>query len=240
MVETRVNKGPRYTTTRARPRPKPARLLYIFDLDRTLYPLDHPLLGHMAQVFQRKVHSLTSQDFDYVSSWIERSFEDHNRNTFRELSEEFGIKVEDLLTWHEDMDYSSLMPCHETRDLLQKLPALKRVVYTDSTLEHTRKVLAGLGISDLFEQIYDIRRTGYTIKRIYPHFEHILHSEGVDGRQTVMIEDTAYNLRPAKAVGMRTVHITPLPVNAEYIDESWPSLIDFLRNEVARHSPGGA
>jgi len=88
--------------------------------------------------------------------------------------------------------------------MLAALP-LQWVIYTNATAEHSRRVLRALGVADHFERVIIIEDTDLRNKLYRDAYERALALLGAEGRECIMVEDSARNLQAAKELGMTTV-----------------------------------
>ena len=103
-----------------------------------------------------------------------------------------------------DIDVSDLDRDLELDRLLTALPGRKHI-FTNGTIPHAENILVAYGVRHHFEQIFDIVAADYIPKPDQHAFDCFLQQTGIDPNKAVMIEDMAANLRPAAALGMRTV-----------------------------------
>ncbi len=89
--------------------------------------------------------------------------------------------------------------------MLRSIP-LTKVIFTNATVEHAQNVLNILGIADQFADIIDVRRGG--AMSASPNAAPTTGCWtfcGARGDECILIEDSARNLLPAKALGMTTI-----------------------------------
>ena len=110
---------------------------------------------------------------------------------------------------------------------------------TNKTRAAATKILSAMGIEDEFEKILDIKATQYVPKPDPKSYDIMLKSFGILLNQTensIFIEDTAKNLKPAKLLGMKTVwmenerNLEDYTDNAEYVDYKYSDLKSFLND----------
>ena len=206
--------------------------VYIFDLDRTLYPLDH-------DIYKDCIHRV----FEWVSQKLDISYEEARELNYRYKKEyggspleglvkNHGVLHEEFLEWVHDVEYHKLQPCEDTNFLIDQLPG-RKIVLTNSPHYHAHKALHHLGLTHYFENVYDLTWAEYEMKPKRRVFERVLADMNIDGTQCVMVEDSVENLEPAKNLGMRTVHITHQPVQETYVDETYTNLLSWLQKEVS-------
>jgi putative hydrolase of the HAD superfamily len=97
--------------------------------------------------------------------------------------------------------------------LLARLPG-RKYIYTNGTARHATEVVAKLGISTLFDGIFDIRAGNYIPKPDPGPYRDIIARYGIDPTRAAMFEDSFKNLKPAADLGMTTVwvrHVEHVP-----------------------------
>ena len=82
---------------------------------------------------------------------------------------------------------------------------LEKVIFTNSSAEHARRVLGVLGVARHFGRIIDIRALGYVGKPNPEAYRRALDILGAEGRECLIVDDNLRNLAPAKELGMVTV-----------------------------------
>jgi len=176
----------------------------LFDLDNTLYLPEHELFTLVDQriiSYMVEVVGIPREDVDD----LRRSYWQRYGLTMRGLMRHHGIDPEDYLAYVHDVDVAGrLRPDPELRRALQALP-LRRVIFTNSSFDHSVRVLNALGLSDTFEEIFDIRVAGYLPKPYPEPYRAVLSRIGAAADRCIMVEDSAENLRTAKELGMGTI-----------------------------------
>lgn len=123
------------------------------------------------------------------------------------LMAEHSIDVSRYLEFVHDVPIEDfLKPDPELEAMLKRIE-LRKVIYTNATSAHARRVLRALGIADSFEHIVGIEEVGLHNKFNRHAYERMLAVLEATGAECVMVEDSPGNLPPAKALGMRTVLI---------------------------------
>ena len=206
---------------------------WVFDLDNTLYPAQHNLF---AQVDKR----MTAFIQDALSVSREEAYrlqKDYLRDygtTLAGLMNRHNMTPDAFLDFVHDIDVSVLPPDPALRDMIDALPG-RKFIFTNGTQDHAIRVATRLGISDLFQDVFDIVCANYVPKpnaQIYPD---MLAQFGIEAERSAFFEDMARNLPPARALGMTTVLLrepdTPDyggPVGDEHIDHHAPNVKDIL------------
>ena len=198
----------------------------IFDLDNTLYPPEKELFSLIDVRINRymtEVVGIPDQEVDA----LRRKYWQHYGVTLQGLIRHHAVDPEEYLTFVHDVDvHSKIEPDPHLRLVLQTLPH-RKAVFTNGSLCHADRVLAALGIEDMFETIYDIRVANYRPKPFPDPYHAVLTHLEVTAEQCIMIEDNRDNLKTAKMLGMGTVLVgdgeTP-----EYVDIHLPKTVEIL------------
>ncbi|GAB4189475.1 MAG: hypothetical protein OHK0022_01800 [Roseiflexaceae bacterium] len=180
----------------------------LFDLDNTLYPASRNVM----QIFDRRiteyVQKLLGVDAESAARLREEYFQAYG-TTLRGLQQYHQVDAEDYLQYVHDMEVQSFLALDAELDRLLGLVHARKVIFTNSPVEHSRRVLNALGISQHFEQIFDIRFCQFQPKPAPEVYQLVLDALGVPGNEALFIEDTARNLAPARELGLTTILITP-------------------------------
>jgi putative hydrolase of the HAD superfamily len=176
---------------------------WIFDLDNTLYPAS---CGLFNQVSQRMTV--------YIAEYFAISHDDA-RERQRSLFMRYGTTLRGLMTEHDlapdpfldhvhRVDFALVQPNPELAIKLGLLPG-RKIIFTNSSRFHAERVIERLGITQHFEEVFDISDADYIPKPDRESYALLLNRHGVDAASACMIDDLAVNLAPAKALGMTTV-----------------------------------
>lgn len=185
----------------------------IFDLDETIYPRDSGLMQAISQRINLYMIDKLGMDPENVSR-LRREYWHKYGTTSRGLQLLHDIDVDDYMDFVHDAplrDY--IAPNPELDAVLAALPQ-RKVIFTNATAAHARAVLDVVGVRHHFEAMYDAFFAENESKPAPGSYHRLLNTLGVGGEVCLMVEDTARNLRPAKALGMTTVLVAP-PVGAD-------------------------
>ena len=185
--------------------------VWIFDLDNTLYPADCNLF---AQVDHRMG--------EFIAKYIGVPYE-QARHLQKSYYRQFGTTLSGLMRVHKmdpapfldyvhDIDLSVLEPAPELAAAIEKLPG-RKLIFTNGSREHARRVASRLGVLHLFEDIADIAACGYVPKPERAAFEGMIARHGVAAGAAAMFEDMPHNLEAPHTLGMTTVL-----VHSSYMD----------------------
>jgi len=178
--------------------------LLIFDLDETLYARGS---GVMAEIGRRIQRWLVEQ-FDLA--WDEavrlrRQYYQRYGTTLGGLVAEHEVDVDHYLVYVHDISLERyLQPNLALAAMLERLP-MRKSIYTNASAAHARRVLRALDVAEHFERVVGIEEVGLLNKPEPRAYDRALDLLGAEGSTAVMVEDSARNLRPAKALGMTTI-----------------------------------
>jgi putative hydrolase of the HAD superfamily len=176
---------------------------WIFDLDNTLYCADN---GIFAQIEGRMT--------DYVMAFLKLPREAAYARQ-KDLYRQYGTTLNGLMREHEaspddylhyvhDIDLSSLSSDAHLAAAIEKLPG-QRFVFTNGCRDHAARILDRLGMTSLFDAVWDIRTIAFQPKPQMEAYRSVVAAAGLDCGQSAMFDDIARNLVPARAMGMTTV-----------------------------------
>jgi putative hydrolase of the HAD superfamily len=177
-----------------------------FDLDGTLYPdvsggVWEALRGRIELYMHERIGIPKAKVHELRDAYLQRY-----GTTLRGLTIDYQIDPDDYLVYVHDIPVEQLIrPNGKLGDLLSKLMQ-RKWVFTNSSLEHSRRVLAALGIAAHFEGIVDIKAMKYRNKPEPSSYALALERAGEkDALTSLFVDDQTNNLDPAKKLGASTV-----------------------------------
>jgi putative hydrolase of the HAD superfamily len=177
-----------------------------FDLDGTLYPdvqggVWDAMRERIELYMQQRVGIAKSKVRDLRDSYLARF-----GTTLRGLVLDYQIDPDDYLVFVHDVPIEEMIrPNGKLGDLLSKL-SQRKWIFTNSSLEHSRRVLAALGISAHFDGIVDIKAMNFRNKPELRSYTLALERAGLkDPLAALFVDDQPNNLDPAKKLGAGTV-----------------------------------
>lgn len=111
-----------------------------------------------------------------------------------------------------DIDLSPVTRDPRLDAVLARLPG-RKVVFTNGSVRHAENVMARLGVSALFDAVFDITAADYVPKPAAETYRRMAASLAIAPRRAMMIDDIPKNLGPAALMGMTTVWVR---TNTEY------------------------
>jgi putative hydrolase of the HAD superfamily len=185
----------------------------LFDLDNTLYSAEQDVGYQIYLRINRYMIEVAGIPLDDVDD-LRHSYWKRYGLTMQGLMRHHGVDPEDYLSYVHDVDIGGILhPDPELCLALQSLP-LRRAVFTNSTMDHSKRVLNALGLDGSFEEIFDIRVAGYLPKPCPEPYHAVLDRLGISASGCIMVDDSPDNLRTAKDLGMGTILVgqkTPAP-----------------------------
>ena len=178
---------------------------WIFDLDNTLYPPEENIFSQIDQ-------KMTSFIADNLKISIEEAFNIQKQNFIDHGTTLAGfmnsgndkIDPDKFLEFVHDINLNSLKEDSNLRKILLLLPG-KKYIFTNGTKKHAENVLKKLNLENIFQSIFGIKEANYLPKPNLETYNLFLKTYKIDPKTSIMFEDMARNLIPAKELGMKTV-----------------------------------
>jgi len=181
--------------------------IYLIDLDNTLYSQKGG--SHL-------VNTLEIRITDWLANKLRYSFKTAERRKIK-LYKEFGGAPQCFVKASLIENKKELINCinfihdfkvcgvNRNMRLRQKLMKIDGNLYlfTDSYMKYAKQLLVALGISDLFSDIIDISKVGYSFKNERATYIKIFRLLNTSPNNIIMIDDSLENLLVAKEMGIK-------------------------------------
>ena len=208
---------------------------WIFDLDNTIYDINLGLFKKISNRITDFIMSKYSLDIDQAKK-IQKEYYLKYGLTLRGLIVEKKLEPEEFLDYVHDVEHPEL---EKNDQLISKIRLLegKKIIFTNATSNHAKKILKILELEHDFDQIIDIKDLEYIPKpdkRSYKKLLECLNLNKENLNKTIFVEDTVKNLIPAKELGITTVWMKnsinekDFIKNFNFIDYSFNNLNEFL------------
>ena len=208
---------------------------WIFDLDNTMYDINLGLFKKISNRITDFIMSKYSLDIDQAKK-IQKEYYLKYGLTLRGLIVEKKLEPEEFLDYVHDVEHPELK---KNDQLISKIRILegKKIIFTNATSKHAKKILKILELEHDFDQIIDIKDLEYIPKpdkRSYKKLLECLNLNKENLDKTIFFEDTIKNLIPAKELGITTVWMKnsinekDFMKNCNFIDYSFNNLNEFL------------
>jgi putative hydrolase of the HAD superfamily len=229
---TRVRRGRRVADPSS---DGPHERLWLFDLDNTLHDTSHAIFPRIDHGMTQAVSETLGVDIDTANELRRRYWKRYGA-TMIGLMRHHGVDPHGFLLRSHDFDVAPLVRAE--RGLPRALRALtgRKVLLTNAPLHYAKAVLRHLGILHHFNSLWGIEEM-----RLHGEFRpkpspallhHVLAREGVPAARAVLVEDTLANLRAARRVGLRTVHVYHPGTPFSKGDSQRPAYVDLRVNSV--------
>ncbi|RTZ43132.1 pyrimidine 5'-nucleotidase [Candidimonas sp. SYP-B2681] len=221
--------------------------VWLFDLDNTLHDCSKAIFQAIDSGMANAVATSLNIGMDEANV-LRKLYWKRYGATVIGMVRHHGVDPHTFLELSHSFDVASMVHCEN--GLAHKLQQLKgrKILLTNAPFKYARDVLKTLGILQQFECLWAIdhmRLQG----QIRPKpsaalMKQVLARLRVPASQVVLVEDTLRNLKSARQVGMRTVHVfhpgTPFSSlnngRCHYVDVRVNSVGKLL---VGRHGLGG-
>ena len=208
---------------------------WIFDLDNTMYDINLGLFKKISNRITDFIMSKYSLDIDQAKK-VQKEYYLKYGLTLRGLIVEKKLEPDEFLDYVHDVEHPELK---KNDQLISKIRILegKKIIFTNATSKHAKKILKILELEDYFDQIIDIKNLEYIPKpdkRSYKKLLECLNLNKENLDKTIFFEDTVKNLIPAKELGITTVWMKnsinekDFMKNCNFIDYSFNNLNEFL------------
>ena len=210
--------------------PKEADLRHIdtwlFDLDNTLYPAESGFMGEIERRMTAYVQKVTGLERDDAYRLQKQYLADYGL-TLGGLMAHHGVDPADFHRIFHDMSLEALAHDPELTAGIARLPG-RRLIFTNADAFHAERVLERLGLTHLFDDIFDIGSADYVPKPARATFEKISADHAIDPATAAFFEDSERNLKPAADLGMTTVLVGP---------HAPASTAAFVHHKIAKLAP---
>ncbi len=198
---------------------------WVFDLDNTLYPPAARLFDQIEARMTGYVMRTLGVEAAEADVIRDRYWRTHG-TTLAGLMREHGADPEPYLVEVHDIDLGHLLPAPELCAAIGRLPG-RKVVYTNGSREHARRVTRSVGLDGCFDRLYGFEDAGYLPKPEAAAFAAIFALDGLAPERGAMFEDDPRNLVVPHGLGMRTVLVGPVAAH-RHVHHATENLAGFL------------
>lgn len=182
---------------------------WVFDLDNTLYPRACDLFAQMDRRMTAYVEAKLSLPFDEARKVQKEYYRDYG-TTLRGLMAINKIDALEYLKFVHDIDYSPVKESPRLRAALMALPG-RKLIFTNGDVPHAKRTTDRLGITDLFEDVFDIVAADLLPKPERSTYEKFIKQCDVNPATAAMFEDIPRNLLVPHDMKMATVLVSDSP-----------------------------
>ncbi len=179
---------------------------WVFDLDNTLYPASCRLFDQIDVKMGEFVSQLLQVPYAEAKTLQKKLYYKHG-TTLRGLMQEHGLKPEGFLDYVHNIDYSPIAKDAGLVAEIERLPG-RKLVFTAGTVAHATRAMDRLGVTHLFDDIFDIVHADYVPKPQRSPYDQFVKRHNVNPKRAAMFEDISRNLEVPHDMGMVTVLVT--------------------------------
>jgi putative hydrolase of the HAD superfamily len=177
-----------------------------FDLDNTLYPRESGLFRLIEE--RIKGYFCTRLGLDPgEAAVLRRSYLQRYGFTLVGLMNHHRIDPEDYLTFVHEVNIEGVLKEDTGLANLMSCIPVGKVIVTNGTQRHARRVIRSLGIESFFSHIFDIAFMEYVPKPSPSSFHKVMEYLGVTGEECLVLDDHPLTLETARELGMTTVYV---------------------------------
>ena len=178
---------------------------WVFDLDNTLYSADSGIFQQVSELMGKFVSKHLNIDIKEAKK-IQRKYYKKHGTTLRGMMDNHGVDPDTFLNEVHQLDYSIVEPNQKLNEELDKLRG-KKIIYTNANLPHVNQVLSRLELTNMFDDIFDIKMADYIPKPELNPYKQFIDKFNINTSSAIMFDDIAKNLVPAKDLGFTSVWI---------------------------------
>jgi 2,3,4,5-tetrahydropyridine-2-carboxylate N-succinyltransferase len=172
---------------------------WLFDLDDTLYPPECELMALVNERMTAFVARQTGLPWDEARALQKRYYREHG-TTLAGLMAFHRVDPAAFIAEVQDVAMDTVAPDPALRAALSRLPG-RRLVFTNAGSRYAEKVLARLGLADLFEDVFHIEAADYIPKPQPACFARMLARHAVAPAGAAFFEDFRAQPRSGRRPG---------------------------------------
>ena len=135
---------------------------------------------------------------------VQKSYWRDYGTTLNGMMANHTVDMREFLDFVHDVDPTGIITHPELAARIESLPG-KRLVYTNGSLSHAENILGHMGLTHLFDDIFDVEASGFQPKPHQAGFDKFVSHFDLPVRQSIFFEDSVRNLKTAHDMGFTTV-----------------------------------
>ena len=207
---------------------------WIFDLDNTLYSADSGIFQQVHELMGEFIVEHLDIDIKEAKE-IQRKYYKEHGTTLRGMMDNHNVDPDYFLEKVHKLDYSIVTANDKLNKELHKLDG-KKIIYTNANMQHVSNVLERIGLSNFFDNVFDIKMANYIPKPEIEPYQQIIKEFNLKSSKCAMFDDIAKNLVPAKKVDFTTIWIDAgyenfsddIKSSKKYLDYKTRDLSEFI------------
>ncbi len=204
---------------------------WIFDLDNTLYSSDSGIFQQVHKLMGEFISKNLNMNMPEAKKLQAKYYKEHG-TTLKGLMNNYGIDPDYFLDEVHRLDYSIVSSNELLNQELHKLEG-RKIIYTNANKKHVIDVLDRIGLSNFFDEIFDIKMANYIPKPELDPYKQIINLFNIDPDTSAMFDDIAKNLVPAKKVNFTSVWIDAGYENFSDDIEASKKYLDFKTRDLS-------
>ena len=204
---------------------------WIFDLDNTLYSADSGIFQQVGELMSKFVSNHLNIDIKEAKKIRSKYYRQYG-TTLRGMMDNHGVDPEIFLKEVHKLDYSIVKPNHKLNEELAKLKG-RKIIYTNANQQHANDVLVQLKLTDMFDNIFDIKMADYVPKPEVKPYMKFIEKFDINPVCSAMFDDIAKNLVPAKNVGFTSIWVDAGYENFMDDIESSKNYLDYKTKDLS-------
>ena len=204
---------------------------WIFDLDNTLYAADSGIFQQFGELMTKFVSNHLDIDLKEAEKIRGKYYRQHG-TTLRGMMDNYGVAPEIFLREVHKLDYSIVTPNHKLNEELAKLKG-KKIIYTNANQQHANDVLVRLELTDMFDNIFDIKMADYVPKPEVQPYMKFIEKFDINPVCSAMFDDIAKHLVPPKNVGFTSIWVDAGDENFMDDIESSKNYLDYKTKDLS-------
>ena len=190
---------------------------WIFDLDNTLYSPEEEIFSQIDERMTKFITDKFKINNEEAFNIQKKYFLEYG-TTLSGLMKKNNIDTDEFLEFVHDIDLEILKPDKKLNKIISNLPG-KKFIFTNGSKKHAQNVLKKLEMNAIFDDIFDIKDSNFIPKPNMEAYTTFINKMGIDVNKSIMFEDIARNLQPAKELGIISVLIQrDLPLRNDKFD----------------------
>ena len=202
---------------------------WLFDLDNTIYHPNTKIFNQIDLRMKKYISKILDVTEDEAFKVQKKYYRKYGTTLFG-LMKNDKVNADDFLNYVHNINLKNLVKSNELINLLESLPG-KKYIYTNGDSKHAENVLKKLGVNEIFNGVFDIKKSGLIPKPEKKSLLNLLDFYSIDPRKTIYFEDLEKNLMAASSMGITTVLIdyNKNSLKNSYVDYSFNTLIEALK-----------
>ena len=204
---------------------------WLFDLDNTLYSGNTRVFEQVDEKMSKFISEKLNVDIKEAKK-IQSKYYRQYGTTLRGMMDNHGVEPEIFLNEVHKLDYSIVGPNQKLNEELTKLKG-RKIIYTNANQQHANDILVQLKLTDMFDDIFDIKMADYVPKPEVKPYMKFIEKFDINPVCSAMFDDIAKNLVPAKNVGFTSIWVDAGYENFMDDIESSKNYLDYKTKDLS-------